>query len=240
MAGDWIKMRVHLDADPAVIFMADCLDTSVFEVVGLLHWLWSWADQHTEDGFIKGVSTSYINNRRAGFGDCLLEAGWLELVDGGIRLPHFEVHNGKSGKKRAQTKNRQQTFRNAESVTKALPEKKRKEKSKKKEISLQAVLSDPEFKSLQGAEFASLWDEWMEYRKERGFPMYVERSLKAILRKAMEVGYAQFKEAVNTAIANGWQGVFPRGSTRTKQTNQERSQSRGDYPEAGGRGPEIA
>ena len=44
MAGDWIKMRVDLNEDPAVVGMAIALDTDEHSVVGRLHKLWSWAD----------------------------------------------------------------------------------------------------------------------------------------------------------------------------------------------------
>jgi len=239
MAGDWIKMRVHLDTDPAVIFMADALDTTVFEVVGLLHWLWSWADQHTEDGLLKGVSPSYINSKKPGFGDVLVEAGWLEVVDGGIRLPNFDIHNGKSGKKRSQTKNRQQAFRNAESVTKALPEKRRAEKRETKRPTVSVMLKEPEFDSINSPEVLALFNEWLAYRKERGLSVYVESSLRRLLVEVKEAGYDAFKEAVNKSITNGYQGVFPNGQ-RNKRGAGPRSKARGDYPEPGGSGPEVA
>lgn len=42
----------------------------------------------------------------AGFADALIQVGWLVENDGGLSLPNFERHNGKSSKKRAVTNER--------------------------------------------------------------------------------------------------------------------------------------
>lgn len=41
MAGDWIKMRVDLDGDPAVISISAKTGKEVLWVVGALHRFWS-------------------------------------------------------------------------------------------------------------------------------------------------------------------------------------------------------
>lgn len=55
MAGDWIKMRISLAEDPAVIAMAAVLGESEFTIVGRLHHLWGWADVQSRDGHARGV-----------------------------------------------------------------------------------------------------------------------------------------------------------------------------------------
>lgn len=102
MAGEWIKMRVDLSDDPAVIGMACRLDCSEYEVVGRLHKLWSWADRHTEDGHAPSVTPAWLDRyvERDGFADALIAAGWLVVDDAGLTIPNFERHNGQSAKKR--------------------------------------------------------------------------------------------------------------------------------------------
>lgn len=103
MAGDWIKMRSDLGDDPAVIAIASSLGVSEFEVVGRLHWLWSWADRHTTDGVVTGVTEEWID-RRVGRGTsgAMIAAGWL-TVDraGALVFPGFDKHNGRTAKERA-------------------------------------------------------------------------------------------------------------------------------------------
>jgi hypothetical protein len=136
MAGDWIKMRVDLADDPAVIAMAVQLQVSELLIVGALHKLWSWADRHTVDGHAKSVTMSWINRyiMLPGFAEAMLSTGWLEQKEDGIAIPHFDRHNGETGKKRAESTRRQQKYRNSSSqfshknsVTNASPEKRRED-----------------------------------------------------------------------------------------------------------------
>lgn len=131
MAGNWIKMRHDLATDPAVIATADRLGISEAHVVGLLHRLWSWADQHTENGDAAGVTLSWIERHVGvtGFAEMLVRVGWIEATDDGVRIVNFERHMGKSAKKRALAAERMQRLRDATSVTKTSPEKRREEKN---------------------------------------------------------------------------------------------------------------
>lgn len=108
MAGDWIKMRGNLWDDPRVAALVDATDSSEAAVIGALYWLWSTADQHTETGVLPGLSLRQIDRKTGvvGLGKALCAIGWL--VDGseGVRITHFEEHNGSSAKKRLQTAKR--------------------------------------------------------------------------------------------------------------------------------------
>jgi hypothetical protein len=102
MAGDWIKMRACLAYDPAVIGIAATLDITEFEVVGILHNLWSWADSQSRDGHAVGVTEKWINSfcQRDGFASAMQKAGWLEINDAGVSFPNFDRHNGETAKAR--------------------------------------------------------------------------------------------------------------------------------------------
>lgn len=103
MAGDWIKMRIGLANDPAVISIAAGLDIGEFEVVGMLHHLWSWADTQSQDGHVIGVTRKWVDRfvHRDGFAEKMQLAGWLLIDDAGIKFPNFDRHNGDSSKNRA-------------------------------------------------------------------------------------------------------------------------------------------
>jgi len=96
-------MRTSLATDPAVIGIADQLDITEFEVVGILHHLWTWADAQSRDGHANGVTTRWVNRyvHRDGFAEAMVAVGWLLVTETGIEFPNFERHNGETAKARA-------------------------------------------------------------------------------------------------------------------------------------------
>jgi hypothetical protein len=145
MAGDWIKMRVDLATDPAVIQIAALTGLDEDTVVGKLYRVWAWADAHTTDGRL-GCGLTVVDRlaRHDGFATAMESVGWLTVDDGGVVLPHFDRHNGKTAKARAQAAKRASAQRQRDgsvtpalrerdgSVTKCAPreEKRREEKTK--------------------------------------------------------------------------------------------------------------
>ncbi len=113
MSGDWIKMRVNLWTDPRVARICDATGKHESTVIGALYWLWSTADQHSEDGSLRGLSANYIDRQVAikGFSSSLIEVGWLAESDRGVSVPEFSVHNGVSAKRRAVDARRQASKR---------------------------------------------------------------------------------------------------------------------------------
>lgn len=103
MAGDWIKMRVDLPDDPAVVSIALALEIDEDSVVGKLHRLWSWADKHTTDGRTNGVNLKWVDRfvGKTGFAQAMIATGWLCFDSGELSFPGFERHNGESAKRRA-------------------------------------------------------------------------------------------------------------------------------------------
>jgi hypothetical protein len=125
MAGDWIKMRGNLWDDPRVTCLVDLTDSSEALVVGALYWLWTTADQHTEDGRMPGLTLRQIDRKTGvqGIGNALVAVGWLEESEGSVTLLHFDEHNGESAKKRCQTAKRVAKHRsgNCDVTPEALP-----------------------------------------------------------------------------------------------------------------------
>jgi len=102
MAGDWIKVRSNLWDDPRVSRLCDLTNQAESTIIGGLYWLWATADQHTEDGFMPGLTLRQIDRKTAidGFGRALSEIGWLIENPEGVTIVRFEEHNGTSAKRR--------------------------------------------------------------------------------------------------------------------------------------------
>jgi hypothetical protein len=130
MAGDWIKMRVDLGSDPAVIRISRATGIEADAVVGKLHRLWAWADTHLADGVAEGLDSVWVDEfvGVSGFAESMREAGWLEVKDTSVLFANFGRHNGQPAKTRALAKTRVKRMRCAASVTEAQPEKRREEK----------------------------------------------------------------------------------------------------------------
>ena len=143
MAGDWIKVRTNLWDDPRVSRLCDLTGSTEAAVIGALYWLWSAADQHTEDGIMRGLTTGAIDRKTGvkGIGDALCDIGWLADHPEGVRIIHFDEHNGTSAKTRAVTAKRVAKHKSLtqapladqhETVSSALPrEEKRREDTNK-------------------------------------------------------------------------------------------------------------
>lgn len=110
---DWIKMRTDLREDPAVYKLAAALRLDRDSVVGKLHAFWSWWDANSRDGRVDGAVTVMSDElaRCDGFGAAMLAVGWLAEDAKGLTMPHFERHNGRAAKERAQGNQRQAAYR---------------------------------------------------------------------------------------------------------------------------------
>ncbi len=113
MAGDWIKMRSNLKDDPDVVVMAGRLEMDELSVVGRLHAVWAWLDQHTETGTNVRITSAYLDRLTScsGFADAMRAVGWLSGRDGDLTFPNFLRHNGESAKRRASETKRKQKSR---------------------------------------------------------------------------------------------------------------------------------
>lgn len=147
MAGDWIKMRVDLATDPAVISVAAATGLDEYAVVGRLHHLWSWADKHTKNGVATGVTMEWLDRFvcAQNFSKALVAAGWLTHSEKGISLPRFERHMSQSAKHRALATEKKRRQR-SRSCTDSVPTKggqkggleKRREEKRKEETAAPA------------------------------------------------------------------------------------------------------
>ena len=142
MAGDWIKMRLDLADDPAVMEMAEQLGMPEQCVVGYLHTIWSWASRNSYDGSVTGVALSSLGRatRCERVPELMVQVGWLEVYeteDGRPLLvfPKWGNHLSDSAKSRALAALRMAKSRCAVSATETQPEKRREEKRRVKKDS---------------------------------------------------------------------------------------------------------
>lgn len=209
MAGDWIKMRKNLPDDPAVIGISTQLSLDPDVVIGKLYRFWAWADTHSANGRYAHVTQVWLDSylRAEHFASALESVGWLSIDESGISIPRFQRHMSQGAKKRALTNQRVALHRkkpcNARGVTKALPEKRREEKSNN---STNVELS-PLPPSLDSEEFRSAWADWLAYRQERKFKT-TEQTRKAQLATLAVWGSVVAVESLRTSIRQGWQGFF--------------------------------
>jgi len=233
MAGDWIKMRIDLMEDPAVMQMADKLGVREEVVVGYCHAFWSWVSRQIGDGMATGVSLVSLGRRLnlPGFPEMLVEVGWLEYTEsdpdyGGnpvIRIPKFERHLSESAKKRAVKAKQKQ----AERVAKMSPptadkmatreEKRREEKKPKKE---KARAFDPLSLELPFTEeyFQRAWQTWVAHRREIRKPL-TERSALQQLSRFEEWGPVRATAAIEYTVEKGWQGIRePEGNGQPRES----------------------
>lgn len=103
MAGDWIKMRHALTYDPAVVEIARVCKLDEFGVVGRLHAVWSWLDQHSENGTDVRISSAFLDRLTAcpGFAEAMRTVSWISGRDGALTFPDYTTHNGETAKHRA-------------------------------------------------------------------------------------------------------------------------------------------
>lgn len=96
-------MRRSLATDPAVVGIAEVVRIDEFGVVGRLHAVWSWLDQHSAAGTNVRISSAFLDRLTAcpGFADAMRTVGWLSGRDGDLTFPGYNKHNGNTAKNRA-------------------------------------------------------------------------------------------------------------------------------------------
>jgi hypothetical protein len=111
--------------------MSDMLGLSVEAVGGHLIRVWSWATDQVIEGNAPGVTEKHLDRIACvtGMGAALACVGWITFTDTGATFPNWDRHLAQGAKARALTALRVQKSRNGASVTDALPEKRREEKS---------------------------------------------------------------------------------------------------------------
>ena len=99
--GQWIKWTKGLVRKPEIVRIGDAMSISDGEAAARCMEVWEWADDITVDGFVEGVGIRAVDRIAGdGFGQALIDVGWLIVDDHGLTFPNFQRHNGRSAKAR--------------------------------------------------------------------------------------------------------------------------------------------
>jgi len=134
MAGDWIKMRKSLLADPRVVRIMSALHADRFRTIGGLFSAWCLIDEQTEDGILIGYTQQAFDEIVGldGIAEAMEAVGWLRISAQGIEAINFTEHNGRTAKRRLQENVRKMSARHADKCpqnvrTDVTPEKRRED-----------------------------------------------------------------------------------------------------------------
>lgn len=210
MAAEWIKFEINTPDKPEVLAIAATMGWDDPDLaVGKLLRVWRWFDQQTLAGDAPGVTLALLDRIACapGFAQAMLGAGWLEQYEHGLRLPRFDVHNGKTAKSRALTNVRTANYRareaegDAPAVTPPSPRKeKTKEKNKKPTPAAFNAGAALEAHGVSAKTIAA----WLQLRKEKRAPV-VEPVLDNLLEQAPLCGMT-LEEALLISCRKAWTG----------------------------------
>lgn len=231
----WIKMRNNLWDDPRVSRLCDLTGEKEACVVGGLYWLWATADEHSEDGYMPGLTLGAIDRKTGlkGLGAGLVAIGWLVENVEGATLSRFDEHNGSSAKRRATDAQRKASGRHVSASDAdnlrtdcgqtapddgqktpnlgAREEKRREREEKEKNPPRKRVAGfDASRVELPDWLDSELWCRWCRDRADRKKPVTEEAAKLQIgkLDKLRAEGRTP-KEVLEHAIESGHQGLYP-------------------------------
>jgi hypothetical protein len=259
----WIKIEHWTQDKPEVFVMADSLGIDPDAVLGKLVRIWVWADQQTIDGNAGSVTLSLLDRLTGvtGFAKAMLGAGWLRQVGDGVQFVNFDRHNGETAKKRALTARRVDKHRasnakkpqtvagcNAVSVTDALPEESREEKSESiygepQKTETQTPKAIPQTltdvvipKALRSPECQEAIAKWMQYLEQIGCdykrPDESAISLQEWYMQMARMGAEKFCQAVSLSIAGKHQTVKPSLVDHPQDRPHKQPMSNADWMQA--------
>lgn len=228
----WIKLEKSLESDPRVLRMARAIESrnggalqGVTVVIGALSRIWMLADSHADSDDFLSMTEDELNDWIGVPDFCsLMPDCWLVVDDdGGVKLPHFQAHNGIQAKSKAQAAQRQEKHRkklSRMSVTPrnggALPDQDQ-DQDHTKTIKKKSVVSFDVTK-IDGLDMGA-WVSWVEYRAAIKKPLKPV-SMEAAAKKLAGYGPDQ-KAVVDQSIANTWQGLFDLQRTQAQRTPAE-------------------
>lgn len=149
---DWLKVEVDTPDKPECLALAALLKVAPAEAFGRCFLAWRWAQAHTVDGVIRGVTAELLDSIAGlpGFAQALAEVGWLRLRFNRLEFPNFCRHMGNGAKARALAGRRKQAERSRRARDAGVTREEKKREEKKKATPL-----PPE-----GGAFARFWEAY--------------------------------------------------------------------------------
>jgi hypothetical protein len=112
---NWIAWTKGLPLKREILQLAKLIDRPRFDVVCLCMLVWEWADDNTIDGYVPDATAETLDAVAGieGFGQALVDVGWLLENEDSITFPNWDRWNSASAKKRLQEAERQARYRKA-------------------------------------------------------------------------------------------------------------------------------
>jgi hypothetical protein len=204
MAGDWLKFEINTPEKREVLAMTVELGYDDPDLtVGKLLKVWRWFDQHTVDGNAASVTPALLDRLIgvSGITIAMVNVGWIIVFEGGLTLPNFARHNGKTAKARILTalrvaNHKDKAKSNGVSVSSALPrEEKRREEKNIKDLK---TIHAPEGVSL------AVWNDFVLQRK-KSRAVISDNVINTIAKEAIKAGWT-LEKALTEISARGWRG----------------------------------
>jgi hypothetical protein len=185
VAGDWIKIEHATARKPEVFRIADELGIHPDQALGVIVRFWCWVDQQMSEKCPKiyghlSMVDSIVGH--VGFGQAIVDAGWLTIDGKCLSIPNYDEHLSESSKKRAEEAKKKRIARrkaivgpktegqmSEENGTESGPEKEKR----REELNLNGRTAETENESFAGsdphlgdidwikaeADFLSLWND---------------------------------------------------------------------------------
>lgn len=218
MAGEWLKFEANTPEKPEVFAITVALGWDDPDLtVGKLLKVWRWFDQHTTDGNAASVSLALLDRIAGvtGLSQAMCDVGWLVEVNGGVSLPNFSRHNGKTAKERALTAKRVANHKsngagnggaNGASVSEALPreEKSREEKKDSKTTAPAAPAYDPKPDLAAHGVSEQTVADWLTHRRKKR-AVVTRTVIDTHVTEAALAGLT-LEQALVLACSRGWTG----------------------------------
>ncbi len=203
-------MRESLHEDPAILEMAERLQTRPEHVVGYCHKFWSWVSRNCNDGIVTGVTLTSLGSvlGMPNFPEMLCEVGWLQYTEKeGLKrivIPKFDRHLSQGAKTRGLAAERVRNARVAKTLrSDANKNVTREEKIREEYVSV-ASATDGTFKRPTLAEVEAYCQErgkgvsaqsWFDHYQSNGWKVgkNAMKDWKAAVRKWENSDYGNSK-----------------------------------------------
>lgn len=234
----WIKIEHDLMTSPKFVTLSLRFRDARVTVLGACVTLWMIADKHSVDDHLHGMTLEGVDALVGlpGFGQALVDIGWLRVHDGSLEVVGYQRHNGSTAKARALSTKRMQALRSRDgdvtvplrcTVTKSKSKRENKNKDLIPPLPPKGEPAEPtaeveavEVKAsydpstadlpipLDTPTFRQAWCEWWKYRRERRLPVYKPATIRELLNSFLAWGEASAVDSVKQSIRNGWAGLF--------------------------------
>lgn len=206
MAGDWIKLEHATPDKPEIDSIANACGIDHDSAFGKCVRLWIWADQQSVDGDALSVTCAFIDRLVfcPGFAKAMRAVGWLDGRDGRLSIPNFDLHNGETAKKRAQTAKRNANLRDkrrsrdAPGVTKCDATASPREEKRRVQSNSLSLSRDP---PIVPDVLEAVWQQWTGYVMERWGERIGAVEAEAMLKNLLDRGADKARMDVEFSIA---------------------------------------